>query len=281
MSDDDLQRRWSGSMPEAYSRWLAPTIFRPFAVHLAGRVLARRPRRVLELAAGTGVLTRELLATGASLEVVATDLNQAMVDLGRGQVPEAAWRTADAMDLPFDPGTFDAVGCQFGVMFFPDKPAAFAGIRRVLEPGGALCFNTWGPLGGHEFEAAVTAGLAQAFPDDPPRFLHAIPHGYADLDVVLADVRAGGLEPVSAETVRLEGQAASCADLAKGYTHGTPLRAEIEARGDLTAATNAVTRELEHRFGPDPVTGAMTAHVVEAVPAAFERRPVGRVVRPA
>ncbi len=251
-------------MPEAYDRWLAPTVFRPFAVELARRVAARRPRRGHELAAGTGVLTRELLATGAA-DVTATDLNEAMVEFGRRHVPDATWQTADALDLPFDAERFDVVVCQFGVMFFPDKPAAHAEARRVLEPGGSLFLTSWGTIDGHEFETAVVAGLGRVFPDDPPRFLHSVPHGYADPAVVVADLRAGGFEQVSAETVTLEGQAASAIDLATGYCTGTPLRAEIEARGDLAAAIVIVAEELERRLGTGPMAGRMTAHIVEAV----------------
>ena len=251
-------------MPEAYDRWLAPAVFRPFAAELARRVAARRPRRVLELAAGTGVLTRELLATGTA-DVTATDLNEAMVEFGRRHVPDATWQAADALDLPFDAERFDVVVCQFGVMFFPDKPAAHAEARRVLEPGGSLFLTSWGTIVGHEFETAVVAGLGRVFPDDPPRFLQSVPHGYADAAVVVADLRAGGFEQVSAETVTLEGQAASAVDLATGYCTGTPLRAEIEARGDLAAAIVVVAEELERRLGTGPVAGRMTAHIVEAV----------------
>ena len=262
---DESQRRWVDSMSEAYDRWMVPTVFRPFALELARRIAERHPRRVLELAAGTGVLTRELLAGSGAPEVTATDLNEAMVEFGRRNVPGATWQQADAMDLPFDAERFDAVVCQFGVMFFPDKPAAHAEARRVLEPGGSLIFATWGPIDGHEFEVAVVAGLARAFPDHPPRFLQSVPHGYADLDVVVADVRAGGLEPVGAETVTVEGSAESAVGLATGYCTGTPLRAEIEARGDPAVAIDAVAGELERRFGSGPLTGRMTAHVVEAL----------------
>ena len=246
---DQSHRRWVDSMSEAYDRWLAPTVFRPFAVDLARRVAARRPRRVLELAAGTGVLTRELLAAPDTAEVTATDLNEAMVEFGRRHVPGATWQTADALDLPFDAGRFDVVVHQFGVMFFPDKPAAHAEARRVLEPDGSLFLTSWGPIDGHEFEGRGGCRAQRAFPDDPPKFLLSVPHGYADLDVVVADLMEGGFEPVSAETVTLEGQAASAADLAAGYCNGTPLRAEIEARGDLAAATVIVADELERRLG--------------------------------
>jgi len=264
---DRSEALWVGSMPEAYERWLAPAVFRPFAAELAGRVAARRPGRVLELAAGTGVLTRELLTALAGGEVTATDLNPAMVEFGRRQAPAATWRQADAMNLPFDGGRFDAVTCQFGVMFFPDKPAAFAEARRVLVPDGTLVVNTWAEVGRHEFAAALVAALEERFPDDPPPFLSAVPHGYADVDAVVADLEAGGFECLVADTVTLDGRAESVADVAAGFCTGTPLRAEIEARGDLPAATAAVTEAMQARFGPGPVTGRMTAHVLEARPA--------------
>ncbi|MCU1428301.1 MAG: ubiquinone/menaquinone biosynthesis methyltransferase [Actinomycetia bacterium] len=263
---NETERVWVDSMAEAYERWLTPTVFRPFARDLARRVSAHAPPRVLELAAGTGVLTRELLATVDSARVTATDLNPAMVDVGRRRAPGATWRQADAMELPFAAGEFDLITCQFGVMFFPDKAAAFAEARRVLTPDGALLLSTWGTLETHDFQAALVAGLERAFPEDPPTFMVSVPHGYADADIVVADLRAGGLDAVRVETVTLEGHAASAADLAAGYCTGTPLRPAIEARGDLSSTTAVVAQQMEARLGTGAVKGSMTAHVIEAVP---------------
>ena len=265
---NETERLWVDSMPGAYEQWLVPTVFWPFAADLARRAAARAPERVLELAAGTGAVTGELVAALPSASVTATDLNPAMVELGRSRVPAAQWQQADAMDLPFDDAAFDLVVCQFGVMFFPDKPAAFAQARRVLTPDGTLLVNTWGTVDTHDFAAALTAGLEHAFPDDPPTFIAAVPHGYADLDVVVADIRAGGLDCVGVETVTLDGHAPSAADVAAGFCTGTPIRAQIEARGaDLASVTAAVAKEMEARLGTGPVTGRMTAHVIEATPA--------------
>jgi SAM-dependent methyltransferase len=251
-----------GSMPEAYERWLTPVVFRPFAVDLARRVGALGPRRVLEVAAGTGVLTRELVSAGA--EVTATDLNAAMVAFGSSRVPGAEWRQADVFHLPFADAEFDVVVCQFGVMFFPDKAAAFREMRRVLAPGGRLLFSTWGAIATHGFADAAMAGVVRAFPEDPPAFLVAVPHGYSDLGRVTGDLAGGGLECVSVETVTLEGRAESAAGLAAGFCTGTPLRLAIEARGDLTAATAVVAGAMAERLGDGPVSSSMTAYVVEA-----------------
>jgi len=264
---DDTPSLWLDGMSEAYERWLVPTVFHPFAVDLARRASARAPHRVLEIAAGTGVLTRELAAVVTSAAVTATDLNEAMVDIGRLRAPNAAWRQADAMSLPFDADEFDLIVCQFGAMFFPNKPAAFTEARRVLTPDGTLLINSWGTIDGHDFETALVAGLERAFPHDPPRFIVTVPHGYADRDLIVADLEAGGFRCVAVETLTLEGHAVSAADLATGYCTGTPLRAEIEARGDLATAKAIVAEEMEARLGTGAVTGRMTAHVIEATPA--------------
>lgn len=263
----DADRVWADSMPAAYEQWLVPAVFRPFAVDLAQRLPRPEATRVLELAAGTGVLTREVLAAAPTADVVATDFNAAMVDLGQRTVPAAQWQQADAMHLPFDAAAFDIVCCQFGVMFFPDKAAAFAEARRVLDPGGVLLFNTWAELAAHEFQAALVEALAAVFPVDPPTFMVQVPHGCADADRVVTDVRAGGFGHVTVAEVTLEGRAASAADVAAGYCGGTPLRTAIESRGaDLAATTAAVAVEMEKALGSGEVTGRMTAYVFEALP---------------
>ncbi|HEU5416555.1 MAG TPA: methyltransferase domain-containing protein [Streptosporangiaceae bacterium] len=263
----ESDRVWAGPMPQAYDQWLAAAVFRPFAADLARRVARLGPRHVLEIAAGTGVLTRELIAACPAAQVTATDLNGAMVEYAASRVPGAAWQQADALDLPFGDGQFDVVACQFGVMFFPDKPAAFREMRRVLTPGGRLLFSAWAGVAAHGFAAPLMAGVERAFPDDPPAFVAAVPHGYSDPDQAVADLAAGGLECVSAEWVTLDGHADSAAGVATGFCTGTPLRMAIESRGDLAAATAMVSQEMTARLGDGPVTAAMTAYAVEARPA--------------
>ena len=168
------------------------------------------------------------------------------------------------MQLPYDDASFDLVACQFGVMFFPDRPAAYAEVARVLTPGGHFLFNCWGPLSTHDVETTVLAALAEVFADDPPSFLARVPHGYHDRDLITADLTAAGLGAVQIETVELDCTAKSAADLARGYCRGTPLRPEIEARGDLDVATDAVATGLARRFGSGQIVGRMAALVVSA-----------------
>jgi SAM-dependent methyltransferase len=251
-------------MPEIYDRYLGPTVFRPFAVDLARRAARLASRDVLELAAGTGIVTRELVAALPHATLTATDLNRAMVTRGARSVPQAHWAVADAQRPPFGNGRFDLVACQYGVMFLPDRPAAFAQALRVLAPGGRLLFSTWDTLDTHGFERVLMVGVRQAFPDDPPLFLEHVPHGYHDLDQVVADVRAGGFTTVEIDTVTLTGHARSAADLAVGYCTGSPLRAGIESRGDLQATTALVAEVMEERLGTGSIAAEMTAHVVTA-----------------
>ena len=250
-------------MPDAYDRFLGPVVFRPFAVDLVRRVAPLQPRRTLELAAGTGQLTRELARTLNESRLIATDLNDAMVSYGANRVPTARWERADAQRLPFPDESFDLIVCQFGVMFFPDKRAAFAEARRVLIPGGRIVFNTWDTVETHDFARALVASLDEAFPADPPKFVVAVPHGYCRPDVVEADLTAAGFICQATESVTLEG-VGSAADVASGFCTGTPLRAEIEARADLAEITAIIATQMAARLGEGEVRGRMAAYVFQA-----------------
>ena len=179
------------------------------------------------------------------------------------------WRQADAMQLPFADAAFDAVVCQFGVMFFPDKARAFAEARRVLQPGGALLFNVWDRVEDNEFALAVTDELANLYPGNPPRFMARVPHGYHERAAIERDLALGGfVRRPEILTLAARSRAASPQIPAVGYCQGTPLRSEIEARGGsaaLESATQAATEALSRRFGTGAVDGKIQALVVSAV----------------
>src|SRR4051812_35880464 len=156
---DEASRVWAEDMSTAYDAYLVPATFLPYAEDLAARIERHRPQVVLELAAGTGVLTRAVLTRLPEVRITATDLNLAMVDVGAARVPGAVWQQADAMSLPFEDGFADLVACSFGVMFFPDRPVAYGEVARVLRPGGVFLFSCWSPLATHDVETTVTAAL--------------------------------------------------------------------------------------------------------------------------
>jgi ubiquinone/menaquinone biosynthesis C-methylase UbiE len=262
-------RQFAGSIPAFYDRYLGPLIFMGYAADLAARVAASAPQRVLETAAGTGIVTRAMAQTlPSATEIIATDLNQPMLDHAAAQpgVGRVVWRQANAQSLPFPDKAFDAVVCQFGVMFFPDKIAAYRGARRVLKPGGRFLFNMWDRIEDNEFADVVTDAVAALFPDDPPRFLARTPHGFYDIDATRQELRAAGFTRISAETVTRRSIAPSPREPALAYCQGTPLRSEIEARdgGRLAGATDAAASALAARFGNGPVAGKIQAHIFTA-----------------
>jgi SAM-dependent methyltransferase len=213
-------------------------------------------------------VTRSLAAALASdVSIVASDLNQAMVDHASaiGTPRPVEWRQADAMALPFADATFDAVVCQFGVMFFPERTRGYAEVRRVLAPGGAFVFNAWSRIEDNEFAACVTDAAASIFPDDPPRFFARVPHGYCDTQRIRDDLASGGFDK-AADIVAVEARsrAESARFAALGFCHGTPIRNEIEARdaSRLEDVVDAATAAIARRFGNDAVDGKMLANVV-------------------
>ncbi|HTK02690.1 MAG TPA: class I SAM-dependent methyltransferase [Bordetella sp.] len=261
---------FAGSIPEIYDTYLVPLIFEPYATDLARRVAACAPKSVLETAAGSGVVTRALaplLAPDAQLFV--TDLNQPMLDRAierQGADKRIAWQQADALDLPFPDGSFDVVYCQFGVMFFTDRVAAYREALRVLKPGGYFFFNAWDRLEMNDFARTVTDVVNAMFVLDPPRFLPRTPHGYHDIKRIEADLHTACFSDVRIETMAQVSTAPSPRHPAIAYCQGTPLRNEIEARGGtrLEEVTTHAAEGIARTYGKGAVSGKIQAHIVTA-----------------
>ncbi|MXQ13303.1 class I SAM-dependent methyltransferase [Microvirga makkahensis] len=261
---------FGGSIPALYERYLGSLLFRPFAEDLAARLRDVTAGRVLETAAGTGIATRALAAALPPLvEIIATDLNQEMLDQARTklQAPNVTWRQTDAQTLPFEDTSFDAVVCQFGVMFFPDKQKAYREALRVLKPGGRFLFNVWDRLDANPVSKIVSDRIIGMFPEDPPRFIERIPFGYFDEDRIEGELQLAGFESIAIEPVDKVGQAPTAREAAIGLTQGTPLRGEIEARapGRLEEITDQAAQALAGRFGDGPIEHGMRALVVTAL----------------
>lgn len=269
MSETD--KAFTGSIPEVYDRFLVPLIFEEFALDLAQRTARTRPARVLETAAGSGVVTRALLPLlDADAQYTVSDLNQPMLDRAASQQAHddrVLWQQADALDLPFPENSMDAVCCQFGVMFFPDKIAGYKEVLRVLRPGGRYHFNVWDRIADNEFADCVTEALAALYPDDPPRFLARTPHGYHDIDEIAVELRAAGFSDIEVDTKSAASVAQDARDPAIAYCQGTPLRSEIEARDPegLQRATGVAAQAIADRFGHAPVSGKIQGHIFTAI----------------
>ena len=268
MNPPEIDSAFAGSIPQLYEQFLVPLIFEPCAADLARRVFLRAPSRVLEVAAGTGVVTRHLASVlPAGTSIVASDLNQPMLDCAAavGTARPVEWRQADAMNLPFPDKSFDAVVCQFGVMFFPDKAKAFSEAMRVLRAGGVFTFSAWDRIEENDFAESVTQALEAPFPADPPRFLRRVPHGYHDPSVIARDLASGGFSrSPDFATLAARSRAESPRIPAVAYCQGTPLRSEIVARDPsrLGEATDVAEAAIASRFGAGAVEGRIQAHVV-------------------
>ena len=257
-----------GDVPEFYERHLVPVIFEPYAQDLIQRIGKRPEGRLLELACGTGVVTRSLLPRlGANARLVATDLNQAMVDEAQQRVPEDArltWRTADAQALPFGDAEFDLAFCQFGWMFLPDKVQGFREVRRVLKPGAPLLFNLWDTFATNSFGRLTHETIVSFFPKDPPPF-YLTPFGYNDRAAIEKDLRAAGFKDVAIEEVNKEAVSESAQHFAVGLIRGNPVVAMIRERGgDPEPVIAAVAGRLTQAGGAAPFSAPIRAVVVRA-----------------
>jgi SAM-dependent methyltransferase len=244
---------FAGSVPRRYDHYLGPLLFQPYADEVARRATARAPRRILETAAGTGIVTDALAKTLPDAEIIATDLNPDMLAVARERLPERVEvRQADAQELPFDDSSFDLVVSQFGVMFYPDKPKGHAEARRVLRDGGTYIAVIWDRLDHNPASHVLAEAVAAEFPDDPPRFLERAPFGYADRDQIEADLRLGGFSAFEIEAVELTSRV-SAQEAALGMCVGSPMTAEIAERGEgaVERAAAAAERALQDFDGKD------------------------------
>ena len=228
------------------------------------------PNDVLETAAGTGVLTRALSQQlPASAHIVATDLNQPMLDQAarRQQAGTVEWKQADALALPFADRSFDVVACQFGVMFFPDKVQGYKEARRVLRPGGRFLFNVWDRISENEFRRCRDAGVGRGL----PRRSAALHGAHAAWPPRRRAHPAGPRRRRASPTSRSRrsmpaARRPSARHVAVAFCQGTPLRNEIEARdaSRLEEATSRAAEAVARRFGEGALEGRIRALVISA-----------------
>jgi ubiquinone/menaquinone biosynthesis C-methylase UbiE len=251
------------STPALYDRYMGPLLFAPYARHVAKRVARLRPDRILETAAGTGIVTRAVNEALPSAEVVATDINPGVVEFAAQHFrsERVSFQAADAQHLPFDDESFDLVLCLFGIMFVPDKVRANEEARRVLRPGGRYVLLTFNRLDLNPVPKAAGEAVATLFAEDPS-YMERGPFSYTDAAVVEKDLRSAGFQTIELETVELS-SLVSARDAACGIVLGSPFRAEIE-RLDPSALERG-TAAVEHALQPwDGTSAPMSAHIATA-----------------
>ena len=265
----DHAAHFIGDIPLNYDLKLGPHLFSEYAADLTRRVSAAGPRRVLETAAGTGIVTRLLRsALPQSTRLVASDLNAPMLMVARGKFAGTEgieFQTADATALPFADGVFDAVVCQFGLMFFLDKDKAHREAFRVLMPGGRYYFSVWDSFDFNPFARVTHETVAEFFVQDPPDFF-TVPFGHHRIDAIKASLLAAAFDDISVHVLKINKTISRAKQFAQGLICGNPIIDEIEVRGTAPAdvIVNAVTAALQREFGADPGRMPLQAIVFEA-----------------
>ncbi len=264
---------FGGSVPNTYHSILGPIIFDAYAKDMAARLaplLKSKPTaRILELAAGTGIVTQAILKIlPADAALTVTDISEPMLAVARAAIkdPRVAFQAADACQVPFSDKSFDFIICQYGVMFFPDKIQAMKEARRVLAPGGTYFFNIWDSLEHNPFPRTVHEALGGLFPSNPIHFLEKMPFGYSDRTEIERVTRVGGFGNFKVETIGFPCIAQSAAHVARAWVEGTPLFAALQERAvtDTTPVREAVERALASRFGDCPCSSTMRAVIATA-----------------
>jgi ubiquinone/menaquinone biosynthesis C-methylase UbiE len=260
---------FAGSIPAIYDQYMVPLIFAPYAKLVAERAAELRPQRILETAAGTGVVTQELHRALPEAEIIATDLNAPMLEQAAKRISASnvRFQPADAQALPFNDNSFDLVVCQFGVMFFPDKVRANSEARRVLRDGGRYMLVIWDRIEHNLATMAAGRAVGDLFPGDSVRFYERVPFRYHDIGLIERDLLAAGFTDIEYETVELHSRAVSAREAAVALVQGTPVRSDIEQidptmLGQATDAAEAALRQYE---GPDGFDAPMSARLVTAI----------------
>lgn len=267
MKDEHAQ--FAGSIPAAYDRYLGHVLFQPYAEDLVARLGVPENGSVLELACGTGIVTRELRNyLPVTVNLIATDLNEPMFQYAAAKFAKdeaVKWQQADACNLPFGDGMFDAVVCQFGIMFVPDKALAAREARRVLKPGGVFLFNVWDAIENNELCQIAHETIASYFEKDPPTF-YQVPFGYHDQDEIKRVLAEAGFGDVRIDVVKKVSGASRAEDMATGLVEGNPVSVAIAERDPslLPVITHAIGAALKSRFGGADLRAPLRAIVVQA-----------------
>ncbi len=266
---NEINTAFTGNIPENYDRYLGPMFFRSCGEDLAARVADGPAQRVLEIAAGTGIATRSIRDSLAeNVRLTASDLNGDMLAHAEAKFSadeNVSFQVADAMQLPFEDGQFDVVTCQFGVMFCPDKAQAFREAHRVLAPGGRLLFSVWNSLDHNPLPRTVNEILADFFDGQAPMFM-TVPFGYHDQTQIREDMATAGFAGVEFSTLEGECVFAEPRHAALGIVTGSPLRAEIDQRGDtdIDEVVERMASGLEAVFGAKDCSVPMRWTVISA-----------------
>lgn len=248
-----------------YDRELGPVLFEHYGKAIAQRVAASEPRDVLEVAAGTGIATRHLRSLiPQDAKLTAIDISDSMMEIARAKFsPEeqVTFQIADATMLPFDDGSFDAVVCQFGVMFF-DREPAFREVYRSLRRGGRYLFSVWDSAQYNPFASLSFDVLKQFFPMDTPRFLFE-PVAAHPIDPIKEQLIRTGFDSLVISVQRHVHEIHDVSAFARALIY-SPVLFEIQNRGgNPEEIAELLAETIRKEFGETPARYPMQAIVYE------------------
>lgn len=266
---EERHQDFAGTIPENYERQFVPMIFAEYAEMLADNVACENGENILEIACGTGAVTRNIAKRmNNGSRTVATDINEAMLEvasnmLGNSKVVD--FQLADATVLPFEDEEFDAVVCQFGVMYFPERLTAYRETARVLKPAGKFHFNVWGSLEENHFAQTIDAAARNMYPEDPPKFFE-LPYGYCDISLITDELQRSGFSDVQISECTLTSSVSSARHLAMAFCKGSPLGSEIAARDtySIDEAVDQLETAVRARYGDGPISAPIQAFQISA-----------------
>ena len=250
----DIYSAFTGNIPQNYDHYLGPIFFHRCAEDLAVRIAAGQAQQVLEIAAGTGIASRYLRnQLPGKAHITVSDLNDDMLRYAKQKFSSEeniSFKVADAMALPFEDGQFDVIACQFGIMFCANKLQTFHEAHRVLRRGGRLLFSIWDALEHNPLPQVTNEVLAEIFDGDAPAFLQ-LPFSYHDQTQIRKDMEKSGFSDVQFNTINSECAFSQPKNAALGMVTGSPLRLEIEQRGDISIddVVDKVMTRLKSKFG--------------------------------
>lgn len=255
---------FTGSIPEKYDACLGPLLFEPYAILMRDRINQLPGNHILEIACGTGRVTRHLATLRPDIKMIATDLNAEMIKVAQKKVPEknVEWQVVNAQELPFADESFDIVVCQFGYMFVPDKALAYKEAFRVLKKGGHFICSTWDKVENNDPARIAIDVINNFFKGNAPTFLQ-VPYSMYNPDEINDLLKEVGFTNISVETVKKEGLSESAKLAATGFIEGNPILVEINnINPDSVAMIEAtLTNQLALQLGDEPLRCQLSAIV--------------------
>lgn len=255
--DSRTTASFTGSIPEKYDKYLAHPLLEYYADDMVERFIKFNPKSILEVACGTGLVTQKILDVLPNAQIVATDLNSDMLDYARKKLNadhKLEWKVADAMQLPFDDESFDAVICQFGIMFFPDKLKAMREAYRLLKQDGIFMFDTWDSIEENPVVKIVDRILRDSFKENPPDF-YTVPFSFYNKEEIQRLSREAGFKSVSIEYVNHMAESESADYVVTGLIEGNPVLLQIQERNPnmIPILKEKLKEAITEKFGDKPV----------------------------